>query len=169
LIVAAVGGSAGAGGVMLALGADRVLQRDGTVLNPHYKNMGLYGSEYWTYLLPGRVGRNAALSLTSECLPIGAREARRIGLVDQTLKGVVDDFEPAAMMYAARLAAAPDYADQLARKQQRRDADEQRSPLAGYRQRELAEMRSDILEDRHGFADARRAFIRRQVQRRSAA
>jgi putative two-component system hydrogenase maturation factor HypX/HoxX len=131
--------------------------------------MGLYGSEYWTYLLPGRVGRNAALSLTSECLPIGAREARRIGLVDQTLKGVVDDFEPAAMMYAARLAAAPDYADQLARKQQRRDADEQRSPLAGYRQRELAEMRSDILEDRHGFADARRAFIRRQVQRRSAA
>ena len=90
LIVAAVGGSAGAGGVMLALGADRVLQRDGTVLNPHYQNMGLYGSEYWTYLLPGRVGRNAALSLTSECLPIGAREAGRIGLADQTLTRTVD-------------------------------------------------------------------------------
>ena len=62
LVVAALAGSAGAGGVMLALGADRVLQRDGTVLNPHYKNMGLYGSEYWTYLLPARVGRQSQLS-----------------------------------------------------------------------------------------------------------
>jgi putative two-component system hydrogenase maturation factor HypX/HoxX len=169
LIVAAVGGSAGAGGVMLALGADRVLQRDGTVLNPHYQNMGLYGSEYWTYVLPGRVGRKAALSLTSECLPIGAREAGRIGLADVTLTGTVHHFEMAAARYAAELAVAPDYADQLARKQERRDVDEQRRPLAQYRRTELAEMRLDIVEDRRGFADARRAFIRKQVQRRPAA
>ncbi len=169
LVVAAVGGSAGAGGVMLALGADRVLQRDGTVLNPHYQTMGLYGSEYWTYLLPGRVGRKAALSLTSECLPIGAREARRIGLADATLTGTVHDFEMAAARYAAGLAVAPDYADQLARKQERRDVDEQRRPLAQYRRQELAEMRFDIIDDRCGFADARRAFIRKQVQRRAAA
>ena len=37
LVVSAVGGNAGAGGVMLALGADRVLLRDGVVLNPHYR------------------------------------------------------------------------------------------------------------------------------------
>ena len=169
LVVAAVGGSAGAGGVMLALGADRVLQRDGTVLNPHYQNMGLYGSEYWTYLLPGRVGRKAALSLTSECLPIGAREARRIGLADATLTGTVHDFELAAGRYATGLAVAPDYADQLARKRERRDVEEQRRPLAHYRRQELAEMRGDIIDDRRGFADARRAFIRKQVQRRPAA
>jgi putative two-component system hydrogenase maturation factor HypX/HoxX len=35
--------------------------RDGVMLNPHYKNMGnLYGSEYWTYLLPRRVGDQGA-------------------------------------------------------------------------------------------------------------
>ena len=56
LVVTSVGGNAGAGGVMLALGADRVLVRDGVVLNPHYATMGLYGSEYWTYVLPRRVG-----------------------------------------------------------------------------------------------------------------
>jgi putative two-component system protein, hydrogenase maturation factor HypX/HoxX len=33
---------------MMALAADRVYARDGVVLNPHYKGMGLYGSEYWT-------------------------------------------------------------------------------------------------------------------------
>ena len=56
LVVTSVGANAGAGGVMLALGADHVILRDGVVLNPHYATMGLYGSEYWTYLLPKRVG-----------------------------------------------------------------------------------------------------------------
>ena len=51
-----VGGNAGAGGVMLALGGDEVLMREGVVLNPHYRTMGLFGSEYWTYVLPRRVG-----------------------------------------------------------------------------------------------------------------
>jgi putative two-component system hydrogenase maturation factor HypX/HoxX len=29
--------------------------RAGAVLNPHYRLMGLHGSEYWTYTLPRRV------------------------------------------------------------------------------------------------------------------
>ena len=56
LVVCSMAGSAGAGGVMLALGADRVVLRAAAVLNPHYRSMGLYGSEYWTYVLPRRVG-----------------------------------------------------------------------------------------------------------------
>ena len=61
LTIAALNGNAAAGGVFLALAADRVLARSGIVLNPHYRNMGnLYGSEYWTYLLPRRVGRPQA-------------------------------------------------------------------------------------------------------------
>ena len=56
LVIAALQGNAGAGGVYMALAADQVWARDGVVLNPHYKNMGnLYGSEYWTYLLPRRL------------------------------------------------------------------------------------------------------------------
>ena len=46
LTVAAMQGNGGAGGVFLALAADRVWARDGVVLNPHYKGMGnLYGSD----------------------------------------------------------------------------------------------------------------------------
>ena len=44
---------------MLPLAADCVYAREGVILNPHYKTMGcLYGSEYWTYTLPRRVGED---------------------------------------------------------------------------------------------------------------
>ena len=56
LTVAALAGNAAAGGLMLALAADQVWCRSGAVLNPHYRLMGLHGSEYWTYTLPRRVG-----------------------------------------------------------------------------------------------------------------
>ena len=53
LVISALQGNAAAGGVMLALAADSSMPETGIVLNPHYKGMGkLYGSEYWTYLLP---------------------------------------------------------------------------------------------------------------------
>ena len=81
--IAAMQGNAGAGGVFLALAADRVFARDGVVLNPHYKGMGnLYGSEYWTYLLPRRVGAEAADALTRGRLPMSAAQAAACGLVD---------------------------------------------------------------------------------------
>ena len=60
--------------------------RDSVVLNPHYASMGLRGSEYWTYVLPRRVGELTARSLTDDCLPIGAAEAVRIGLADMALR-----------------------------------------------------------------------------------
>ena len=57
LVLSALAGDAAAGGVPLALAADYVVAREDVVLNPYYGHMGgLYGSEYWTYLLPRRVG-----------------------------------------------------------------------------------------------------------------
>ena len=72
LTVAALAGNAAAGGLMLALAADQVWCRSGAVLNPHYRLMGLHGSEYWTYTLPRRVGAAEAARLTHACpsLPI---------------------------------------------------------------------------------------------------
>ena len=52
VVVSAMAGNAGAGGVPLALAADEVCARPGVVLNPHHKGMELFGSEYWTYLFP---------------------------------------------------------------------------------------------------------------------
>ncbi len=63
-VISAMQGGAGAGGVMMALGADKVFAHEGTVMNPHYRSMGLYGSEYWTYSLPKR----CALVLAGVCL-----------------------------------------------------------------------------------------------------
>ena len=84
LTIAALRGNAAAGGVFLALAADRVLARSGIVLNPHYRNMGnLYGSEYWTYLLPRRVGVAPAQEIMHRRLPLGAPEARALGLIDE--------------------------------------------------------------------------------------
>ncbi len=72
-----VQGNAGAGGAFLALAADRVFARDGVILNPHYKSMGnLYGSEYWTYLLPRRVSPGMSPRLVDRRLPISARRPR---------------------------------------------------------------------------------------------
>ena len=57
LVISALAGDAAAGGVPFALAADHVVAREDVVLNPYYQHMGgLYGSEYWTYLLPRRVG-----------------------------------------------------------------------------------------------------------------
>ncbi len=81
LVISGLTGSAGAGGVMLALAADVVLARDGIVLNPHYKTMGLYGSEYWTYSLPRAVGSDLALQLTQQCLPLSTTQALAMGML----------------------------------------------------------------------------------------
>ena len=162
LVVTSVGANAGAGGVMLALGADHVILRDGVVLNPHYATMGLYGSEYWTYLLPKRVGDDEAARLTERCLPIGSAQAKRTGLVDDVVAGPSAEFEEAVLEYATRLAGRADHDRMLQRKRTSRRADEQRKPLDAYRAEELAEMSRDIFDDRHGFSAARHAFVTKQ-------
>jgi putative two-component system hydrogenase maturation factor HypX/HoxX len=81
--VASLGKNAGAGGVFLALACDYVVGRKGVVLNPHYKTLGLSGSEYHTYTLPKRVGEENAKRLLDECLPISTKKAFEIGMIDK--------------------------------------------------------------------------------------
>ena len=73
--VSAIRGNAGAGGVMAALAADYVWTHRNVILNPHYKSMGLFGSEYWTHFLPERVGSPMAAYLT-ESMQVRARPCR---------------------------------------------------------------------------------------------
>jgi putative two-component system hydrogenase maturation factor HypX/HoxX len=84
LVISALTGDAAAGGVPFALAADRVYAREDVVLNPYYGHMGgLYGSEYWTYLLPRRVGAKMTAHLTGPPFtPVGTAEAVEIGLLD---------------------------------------------------------------------------------------
>jgi len=81
--IASFARNAGAGGVFLGLACDYVVACEGVVLNPHYKSLGLTGSEYHTYTLPKRAGEDRASRLLDECLPISVESAKDIGMVDE--------------------------------------------------------------------------------------
>ncbi|WP_030937822.1 hydrogenase maturation protein [Streptomyces sp. NRRL S-646] len=161
MVVAALGGNAAAGGVMLALAADEVWCRTGAVLNPHYRRMGLYGSEFWTYTLPRRVGTDTALQLTTEALPVSAARAARIGLVDRLVEAPAQGFTAEIERLAAELAREPDLAQRIAAKAAARQADEARQPLAEYRRDELARMRAVFFDPQAPYHALRSAFVRK--------
>jgi putative two-component system hydrogenase maturation factor HypX/HoxX len=164
LVIAALRGNAGAGGVMLALAADQVFARHGVVLNPHYRTMGnLYGSEYWTYTLPRRVGAERALEITTACQPMGTHEARVIGLLDAAFGADADEFHSQLEERAQAFAADPNLASRLAEKQRRRQADERARPLASYRARELAHMADNFFGPDPAYHEARRRFVRKEA------
>jgi putative two-component system hydrogenase maturation factor HypX/HoxX len=160
LTVAAMQGNAGAGGVFLALAADRVLGRRGVVLNPHYKGMGnLYGSEYWTYLLPRRVGVARAAEITGNRLPIGAPQAAALGLIDEAVGENVAGFAAHVRQLAADHAGAPDWSTRVEAKRARRAADEAEKPLAAYRAEELERMKLNFYGFDPSYHVARYHFV----------
>lgn len=162
LVVAAVAGNAAAGGAMLALAADEVWCRHGTVLNPHYRLMGLYGSEYWTYTLPRRVGPALAERLMREALPVSAASALRLGLADRVIDCGPGDFARETGALAARLAALPATASRIAAKKAELDRREATTPLAGFRERELARMRRAFDDPDAPYHALRRAFVHKR-------
>ncbi|HYG89883.1 MAG TPA: enoyl-CoA hydratase-related protein [Azospirillum sp.] len=160
LTVSALSGNAGAGGVFLALAADLVWARTGVVLNPHYKGMGnLYGSEYWTYVLPKRAGKERARAVTEARLPMGTPEARRLGLVDEAFGVRVADFRAGVVERARALAADPALPALLADKRARRAADEAAKPLEQYRAEELERMRFNFYGFDPSYHVARYNFV----------
>ncbi|MFD7258192.1 enoyl-CoA hydratase-related protein [Streptomyces sp. NPDC059874] len=162
LVVAALGGNAAAGGAVLALAADEVWCRSGVILNPHYRLMGLYGSEFWTYTLPRRVGPAVAERLTTEALPLSAESARRLGLVDRTIGCPPAVFADRATALAAQLAGHPATAARIAGKKARRELDEAERPLAAYRAAELDRMRQTFFDPQAPYHALRRAFVRKE-------
>lgn len=161
LVVAALAGNAAAGGAMLALAADEVWCRTGVVLNPHYRRMGLYGSEFWTYTLPRRVGPGEARRLTTEALPVSAATAARLGLVDRLVPAAPGRFPAQVERLAAGLAAAGDLDRRIAAKEAARAADERDRPLAAHREDELARMHAVFFDPGAPYHALRSAFVRK--------
>ncbi|MCP5277411.1 MAG: hydrogenase maturation protein [Thiobacillus sp.] len=158
--VAALQGNAGAGGAFLALAADCVWAREGVILNPHYKNMGnLYGSEYWTYLLPRRVGGEAAQRIMARRLPLGTKEAVATGFIETCFGQDVASFQAEVRHRAAALADAPELMGHLDEKRARRAADEAAKPLAQYRAEELAHMKRNFYGFDPSYHVARHHFV----------
>ncbi len=160
LVVAVMQGNAGAGGCFLALAADEVWAHHAVVLNPHYKNMGnLYGSEYWTCLLPARVGKERACAIMQNRLPVSAAAAVQEGLIDKCFADDADAFRARVKRMALGLALAPDYAQRLAEKCARRARDEAKKPLAEYRAEELKEMQRNFYGFDPSYHYARHHFV----------
>ncbi|NBM20268.1 enoyl-CoA hydratase-related protein [Streptomyces sp. GC420] len=165
LVVSAVGGNAAAGGAMFALAADEVWCRSGAVLNPHYRLMGLYGSEYWTYTLPRRAGGEAADRLTRRALPVTATAACRLGLADRVVDCAPRDFAAEVARLATGPAALPALQSRIAAKKAERERQEAIRPLAAYREEELARMRRVFFDPEAPYHALRRAFVRKERPR----
>lgn len=159
LTIAALRNNAGAGGAILPLACDRVVIRDGVVLNPHYDNMGLYGSEYWTYLLPKKVGAELAFDLARDCQPMLAVEAFNSGLADTLFDEDWDGFHHQLFELVERVSTGVDYQDTLTVKQRERAADEAEKPLEAYRQQELEKMRATFYNPDSRYHRERRVFV----------
>ncbi len=158
--ISAVAGNAGAGGAILAIAADLVFARDGVIFNPHYKNMGeLYGSEYWTYLLPKRVGHELAMSLTEQRLPISAKRGWRLGMIDKVLDKQHKIFHAQIKHLTKSYASHPEeLSNSLQLKAKKRCQDESIKPLAAYRKFELTQMYANFYGNDQ-YHDARKKFV----------
>ncbi len=160
LTVAALQGNAGAGGVFRARAADEVWARQGVILNPHYKDMGnLYGSEYWSYLLPRYAGADNAEHIIQSRLPMGVREALSLGLIGKVVKNNTQGFVAAVGRRAADMLAAPAFAERLAIKKQLRATDELLKPLQSYREQELEKMHLNFYGFDPSYHIARYNFV----------
>lgn len=87
LTFAGIRGNAAAGGVALATACDCVIAGADVVLNPAYRALGLYGSEYHSISYTARCGAEGARRLLRDMTPISAYDARSMGVVDHVLPG----------------------------------------------------------------------------------
>ena len=155
LLMAGLRGPAAAGGVMLALAADLRYAAPSVVLNPHYVNMGLSGSEYFSLLLPQLVGLGRAQALLLEAAPLSAEQAVRLGLLHETIAPAIFKEE---LTIRAEFLANHQFEARLATKN---------LLLGPVRQQMLESVKAELLVmkslcDQPGFAQARADFINKK-------
>lgn len=159
ITVAALRNNAGAGGAIMALACDEVIVREGVVLNPHYKTMGLYGSEYWTYLLPNRVGPALAQDIIESCQPILAHEAFIVGLVDLMFEEDWGDYDRHLREYCRYREKKVRIDDFLQVKKAELEKNISSGHIDACRRTELAEMRYTFYNPKSAYHKKRRAFV----------
>ncbi|WP_345993221.1 hydrogenase maturation protein [Sulfurimonas sp. HSL-1716] len=158
LTVAALRGGAGAGGVFLGTACDYVVAREGVVLNAHYKTIGLTGSEFHTYTLPRRVGEAKADGLLQDALPLTAKEAQKIGLVDKIFGEERKSFYEELDAFVQSLIQDEDVWYELLdakREKLQRDG----ALIAGRHKEELDTMYPQFWDEKSVFHSLRRDFV----------
>ena len=159
MTIAALRNNAGAGGAIMALACDKVLIRDGVVLNPHYASMGLFGSEYWTYLLPKRIGISDAKRIMRQCKPMLASEAMDKRIADELLPEDWQSYHDALHKRCEQIVTRTSWPEFFAQKLKQRERDEKRKPLNAYRREELAEMKKTFDNPYAEYHQLRHNFV----------
>jgi len=154
--VASFGANAGAGGVFLGLACDFVVARESIVLNPHYKTMGLSGSEYHSYSFPKRVGQALAKMVLDEALPIGTKKAKEIGMLDLVLPNY--NYDKELKKFCEELLSDEDeYYNFLDEKSDRLEQDEKL--IHDSKERELTKMHPEFWDKTSEFHKLRADFV----------
>jgi len=148
--------NAGAGGVFLALACDYVIASENSILNPHYKTLGLSGSEYHTYTLPKRVGEKKANELLNNCLPISVKRAKDIGMIDEVF--LQDEYFEKLRDFARRLEEDEDkYDDFIYEKQDYLEIN--REFINECKENELKVMHPEFWSEKSEFHKLRKEFV----------
>lgn len=156
ITIASVKKNAGAGGVFLALACDRVVSSSNTIINAHYKTLGLSGSEYHSYTLVKRVGLNMANKLLNDCLPINATEAKKINMIDEVfdINSYTNDLEN----YCKNMIKDEDKYDDFIRNKEDY-LDENKVKIEQYKKDELKIMYNEFWKDDSIFHKLRYDFV----------
>lgn len=149
--IASLARNAGAGGVFLALACDYVVAKESVVLNPHYKTLGLSGSEYHTYTLPRRVGEDMANKLLVDALPISVEYAKNIEMIDELFQA--KNYYEELHNYASSLYSE----DYIWDKQDR--IEEERKKMELCKQEELQKMYPEFWSEISEFHTLRHEFV----------
>ena len=162
LTVAGMQGNAGAGGVFLALTCDLVFARKGVVLNPHYKNIGnLYGSEFWTYTLPKRVGWEKGREIMDRRMPISSSYAKEVGLIDDVFGRTPKEFRDELKRKVRDFLDSPEFVRFIEEKRRERTKPEWFEMLETCRNKELERMKLNFYGFDTSYHIARFYFVHR--------
>lgn len=104
-IVCAVNGAAAGAGVCLALAADYVIADENASFICAFVNVGLVPDTGGVYLLSSILGDMKARELAMTGRPVGAAEAKQLGMVAQVV--APEELEAASRKMAARFAKGP--------------------------------------------------------------
>lgn len=156
ITVASFNKNSGAGGVFLGLACDYAISSENTIFNPHYKTLGLSGSEYHTFILPKRVGQTKSKELLENCLPINANYAKKINMIDEVYP--FEDYQEKLEIFCENLLKNEDTFEEFI--DRKKDFLEQELPLMEEcKEKELQIMYDEFWEKSSSFHTLRYDFV----------